>query len=163
MHTLSPRTQRYLVWLSVIIGLYLLYVGVNLYAQRDGISQYIDYKEAMQKYEETLRNDTYGGKTPQATLDLFIQSLEAKNVSLATLYFMPDDSGSRERWRKVMADTYAAGKFSALAKTLRESQINRSAIIGEKFYGFMHLNEQGDADLLVDLVFNGFIWKIDSI
>ena len=45
-----------------------------------------------------MTEDTYGGKTPQETLDLFVAALKAEDVDLASKYFMLDDSLSREEW-----------------------------------------------------------------
>ena len=38
-----------------------------------------------------MKNDTFGGATPEETLALFIEALEAEDVELASKYFLPDD------------------------------------------------------------------------
>ena len=52
-------------------------------------------KRALIKYFEDIeaeyRNDTYGGATPEETLQLFIAALEAEDVELASKYFLPDE------------------------------------------------------------------------
>ena len=45
----------------------------------------------LEKYEDLVRNDTYGGATPEETLSLFIAALEAGDVELASKYFLPDE------------------------------------------------------------------------
>lgn len=45
------------------------------------------YDKMMQGYEEMLKNDTYGGKTPQETYDLFIEALKRGDTDSASKYF----------------------------------------------------------------------------
>ncbi len=42
---------------------------------------------ALDEFEEAMRNDTYGGTTPEETLQLFIAALEAEDLDLASKYF----------------------------------------------------------------------------
>ena len=45
--------------------------------------------------------DTYGGKTPQETWDMFIQALEAGDTDLAAKYFIVEkQEEERESWKK---------------------------------------------------------------
>ncbi len=45
------------------------------------------YKEQEAKYVAAMTADTYGGKTPQETLDLFVDALRKGDVELASKYF----------------------------------------------------------------------------
>src|SRR3989344_6613921 len=56
------------------------------------------YQEEEQKYIAAMTSDTYGGKTPQETLDMFVDALRKEDIELASKYFMLDENLSRERW-----------------------------------------------------------------
>lgn len=51
--------------------------------------------------EEQLRNDEYGGKTPEETFDMFIAALEKGDVELASKYFVVQ---KQEQWRKTIQE-----------------------------------------------------------
>src|SRR3989344_7855008 len=62
--------------------------------------------EAVEKgekaYIDAMTADTYGGKTPQETLDLFVAALRAGDVDLASKYFLLDDGLKREKWEEYL-------------------------------------------------------------
>jgi len=129
----------------------------------DSAKELRDFDRRYNEYVNIFKNDTYGGTTPQETLNLFIKALEANDPELATLYFMPDDNGSREKWHKVMVDTYKAGKFPEVVKRLKLAIPEKSGIIGDSFYAFSTRNSNREVTIFVDLIFNGKIWKIEGI
>lgn len=47
--------------------------------------------------EEAYRTDTNGGETPEETLDLFVEALEAGDAGLAASYFVPEKRGEMEK------------------------------------------------------------------
>lgn len=51
--------------------------------------------------EEQIRNDRYGGKTPEETFDMFIAALEKGDVELASKYFVLN---KQEQWRKTLEE-----------------------------------------------------------
>ncbi|OGZ31562.1 MAG: hypothetical protein A3H02_02540 [Candidatus Niyogibacteria bacterium RIFCSPLOWO2_12_FULL_41_13] len=83
----------------IIVALGVLYGGFNA-----GVYSYVYYKkfqqkralkkfqEGIKKQEETERQklmaDTYGGKTPQKTLQMFIEAVEKGDYELASRYFI---------------------------------------------------------------------------
>lgn len=46
-------------------------------------------KASIAQEEAMLRADTYGGETPEKTLELFVQALEQRDAKLASKYYMP--------------------------------------------------------------------------
>lgn len=46
------------------------------------------YERTMTSLQKQYANDTYGGDTPEETLELFIQALEEGDIELASKYFM---------------------------------------------------------------------------
>jgi hypothetical protein len=51
--------------------------------------QYLERQSA--ELEEAWRSDQYGGETPEETLQLFVEALEARDFELAAKYFVPEE------------------------------------------------------------------------
>ncbi len=52
--------------------------------------QYMKYvAREKERTTEMLRADTYGGETPEETLALFVEALEARDAKLASKYYLP--------------------------------------------------------------------------
>lgn len=56
-------------------------------------------KRAYEKLAEPYYKDTYGGKTPEETYDMFIDALKKGDVELASKYFVIED---QENWAKIL-------------------------------------------------------------
>lgn len=93
--SLKKKVIKMTVWFGGIIFVILtiLYI-IGSYA--DEINGYL-YEKQMeltlapvraeyQRIEDLQKNDTYGGKTPEETLDLYIQALKAGDIELASKY-----------------------------------------------------------------------------
>ena len=63
--------------------------------------EYLQKLEFQKRYIEAMRQDTYGGKTEQETLDLFRDALRSGDIELASKYFKIEDDLSRGNWLKV--------------------------------------------------------------
>jgi hypothetical protein len=161
----SPRSfwKFIIIFVAIILVGYAIYVAAYNIAHRDEIQRAADIEKDIEAWANIYRNDKAGGSTPQETLNLFIAALEKNDVDLATSYFMPDDSGSREKWQKILQDTYDAGNFQLLAQALKKAQPNEAGIIEDKFYLFTAVDDRGEALAGVSLQFNGHVWKIDSL
>lgn len=75
------------------------------------------------RYIEAMTADTYGGKTPQETLDLFLVALEAEDAELASKYFMLDDNLSREKWLKMLIVFKEKGLLDDMVKDINPSSV----------------------------------------
>ena len=64
----------------ILVGAGYYYWGWRNDAYRKGMS-------AIERYEELMRQDTYGGKTPEETLKLFVEALKKEDIELAAKYF----------------------------------------------------------------------------
>lgn len=75
----------------IILGLGYFY-GLPIIKQKIGEKQVENLAEALKKIEEEdyklALADTYGGKTPQETLDMFIEAVEKGDYELASKYFV---------------------------------------------------------------------------
>ncbi len=77
------------------------------------------YKRAYEKLSEPYYNDTYGGKTPEETYDLFIDALKKGDVELASKYF---EVSSQEEWRKTLATYEKSGSLDDLINELEDAK-----------------------------------------
>lgn len=58
-------------------------------------------QKSIEKETKLLKQDTYGGKTPEETLELFVQALKQKDPELASKYYLP---WKQEEAKKEMED-----------------------------------------------------------
>lgn len=90
-------TQRNLIIvLATLLGFFGFLVafdyGLKSYNQWKGEQGVESLKKALEKMEEDayqkMMADTYGGKTPEETLDMFISAVEKGDYELASRYFV---------------------------------------------------------------------------
>jgi flagellar biosynthesis/type III secretory pathway M-ring protein FliF/YscJ len=83
-------------------------VAARLYEKWQGEQAVQKFAEAMKKAEEDAYRaamaDTYGGKTPQETLQMYIDAVEKGDYVLASKYFIGDNQekelGRLQNWSK---------------------------------------------------------------
>ena len=76
-------------------------------------------RRAYEKLSEPYYKDTYGGKTPEETYDLFISALKVRDVELASKYFVIERQGA---WKETISQYKANG---LLAEFIDELANNR--------------------------------------
>lgn len=82
----------------LIFAVLVLVFGVPYLTGRYKVWQFVnDYK----KLTDVYKTDTYGGKTPEETYDLFIEALKSEDVELASKYFVAEKQDS---WRKALEE-----------------------------------------------------------
>src|SRR3989338_7176316 len=92
-----------------------------------GSIYYLNYynspeQKAMRYYadlEKQYAEDTFGGKTPEETLQLFIDALKAGNIELASKYFVKEE---QEKWLKNLTTINQNEQISSLLKDLSTAQ-----------------------------------------
>lgn len=73
-----------------VVGVYVVWDGYLSPAakrERENARNIDSLLGATQRFEDALKTDTYGGQTPQETLNLFIAALKEGNIDLASKYF----------------------------------------------------------------------------
>ena len=151
----------------MFVGLAVVILGIAgffIWERYQGYGEYRNYKALEQRYIEAMTEDTYGGKTPQETLNLFIVALKAGDVELASKYFMLDDNLSREKWLKTLMIFKEQGVLDDMAKDIEEKA---QPINGDdkNDFAFELLNQDGIVGALIDMWFNTYskVWKIESL
>ena len=119
-------------------------------------------EEGLKQMEEDQRNDTYGGKTPQETLDLFIAALEAGDVDLASKYFLLNEH--REEWREGLEQAKAEGRIDEIVSTVRNMKPSSRDTSSKNVVEFSII-EDGATQHAAILMLNEFsgLWKIESL
>lgn len=121
------------------------------------------YEKSEKAYVEAMTADTYGGRTPQETLELFIVALEKSDVDLASKYFLLDENLSREKWAKQLQDIKNRSLLDKMIRDLNTAEFYDSLYEGNQ--QFVIYNENKTGSLLVNFFFNKYskVWKIESL
>ena len=125
--------------------------------------KYVDWQA---NYDKAMREDTYGGKTPQETLDMFIAALRAGDVELAGKYFMLNEEGKvDQKWLDGLNKTKEEGKFFDVVNLLLEAKPDLKAVINKDYFVFSVRDKNGVVITDLDLRLNKYseIWKIESL
>lgn len=100
----KSKFWKFVVWFVAIIVVAGIVVWVADYlspearSTRETQRNYELYQQSINEMEAALRADTYGGATPQETLDLFITALRGGDVELASRHFELKDGLSDPKW-----------------------------------------------------------------
>lgn len=79
------------------------------------------YMKSAEQYEEDMRNDQYGGATPEETLRLFVEALESKDYELATKYYHIE---KQEEISGKMPLGVQSGSFEGIISAYREGIVD---------------------------------------
>ena len=152
----------------VFVGMTVVVAGLAgflVWQWYGGYSEYRAYKNLEKKYVQAMTEDTYGGKTPQETLDLFVEALKKEDVELASKYFILDDNLSREKWVKALQLLKDRGALDDMARDVEKVSPNPEDSVDEKDFKFILLDNNGLASITINLRFNTYskVWKIESL
>ena len=131
---------------------------------REQAAQLKLYQEKEAAYIEAMTADTYGGKIPQETLDLFVAALRAGDVELASKYFLLDENLSREKWSDLLKDIKERNYLEKLAEDISTKSVAGN-LSSQKEFGYLLYNSDGTVGLQLDMRFNKYssVWKIESL
>lgn len=124
------------------------------------------YENAKKQYVEAMTADTYGGKTPQETLDLFVAALKKEDVDLASKYFLLDEVLSKNYGIERLNDIKNRGLlFKMIADIEQRARPDLKNIIGEDDYKFVLYSDNGKVGARINMQFNKYsgVWKIENI
>lgn len=129
------------------------------------------YANAKKQYVEAMTTDTYGGKTPQGTLDLFVAALKKEDIELASKYFLLDDDSSSSdylTWNKYKLELQKAQnerRITNIINILSRVVPDSENIFGESDYKFSVYNSGGKLEAYINMELNKYsgVWKIESI
>ncbi len=128
------------------------------------LENYQNYLNWEKRYEEAMKNDTYGGKTPEETLQMFIEALQKEDIELASKYFaLKDDGTIDQKWINLLNKVKNENKLRKMADDLKN--YNEAKKTFDPYYIFLYHNKDGSIGLQINMIFNKFsgVWKIESM
>jgi hypothetical protein len=154
-------------FLMVLVLVVVVAVGWAVYYFWLGASVPQDYQQGMsfiENYEKLMREDIYGGKTPEETLKLFVEALKKEDVELASKYFMLDDEGGREKWVERLNELKEKKLLVQMAEDI-EKKAKPTQSSYENDAGFKFISDTGLVIGIIDMELNKFsgLWKIESL
>lgn len=168
-----PRYVKFAAFLFLIAGATLggyfaweKYLSPRARDERKTEETYQSYLAWEKKREQAMREDTYGGKTPEETLNLFIAALEKGDLELASRYFVLRDDGSRDpKWLEGLEAAKTEDRISKTIVLLRSMIPYERAGLPSDNVEYVIKNEVGGVDYGVTLKFNSQanLWKIESL
>jgi len=173
----SPQKSKSKYWkfavgfLGIIIlvaGGYFIwsrYLSPEAKSNRETEQNYQKYLDWQKNYENAMKADIYGGKTPEETLKMFIDALKKGDAELASKYFMLEESGKiNQKWAKGLQDTKDAGQFQYLANLLSGAVADKgNSTSAEDFKFKAYENNVLKAYINMQLNKYSGVWKIESM
>ena len=174
----APDSEKKKLHIKLIItailflGLLFLYFGWVTYWSPNA-KRALEYQEKVEKveqamtdFETAMRNDTYGGKTPEETLAMFIDALKKGDVDLACKYFILETNTqspnylTRNEWTSILIKTRNEKGFDLVIKTLETAKPSNEEFLHEGDYKFFVENSA-----YINMERNKYseVWKIESM
>ena len=130
------------------------------------------YNNYISNYEAAMKADTYGGKTPQETLDMFVDALKKGDMDLASKYFALDtnqnspDYLTRKKWQDWLSSLNDEGLIKSMITDIEnKSKPDLGNNIDENDFKFILLTDTGIIGETIDIGLNKYsqVWKIESM
>ncbi len=156
------------IWAVVVVVIIAVVLGIWLYKTEKPFDPSVDtgtftkaeqFDDYYKNLSEVYKKDTYGGKTPEETLQLFIDALKKGDTDLAAKYYIPEK-------QKKEAESLRIGKeknnIGFLLGFLEKAGYGKQR--EEGFYQ-MTVADNGKAIMGISFMFNSNtnIWKIESL
>lgn len=152
-----------LVALFALAVVYEAFFSPRAVGERETQKNYEIAKKGLNDFRDKMTADTYGGKTPQETLDLFIIALEEGDIELASKYFsLTGDSSVKLIEEEINSKT--SEEIEEMVRILKEIKKNQRKE-SDDLVLFFKKNNKGEIEYSVLMSFNRFsqVWKIESM
>lgn len=150
------------------------YLSPQAKSQSQMEKQYEAYMEWEERHKQALREDTYGGKTPEETLQMFIEALKKGDIELASKYFALDTNEqsynaeyylTRKKWEEGLKKAKDEGKLEGIINIVSMAIPTPNQESSQDTFWFSVFNNKGETEQLIEMFFNtdSRIWKIVNI
>jgi len=173
---IKPRRVwwKYAVGVSLIVffivGGYVVwyqYFSSEAKYSREVEKSALELPAKLEAYKKAREADTYGGKTPEETLQMFIEAVENRDLELASKYFAIDndsverDSEHLENLKKAEKEGRVPLIINAVSKAKYDQELKGAS---DNSVWFVVL-EEGEPIADINLEFNQYsgVWKIESL
>ena len=167
------KNKKFFILFGIVViviasGLIFYYLATNgsdkefVVRDKDSFTSQQDVLDYFEQYKQAQSKDTYGGKTPEETLGLFVDALKKGDTTLASKYFVLDKQDE-------MKDSLKQGIESGGANRLMDYYLNGNI---EKTYNdllnthrFRILKEKDQPGFIINFALNKptKLWKIESL
>lgn len=153
------KYKKIITAIIVVVVLFSVFMGWEVFKQwqvKRSVEKFAQMlKQLEQEDYQRAMADTYGGKTPQETLQMYIDAVEKGDFELASKYFIGE---KQEEWKKELVDIKAAGKIDAFLNPIK------AALQMEGEYSMDKQSFSIYEPVAVDfLLYPNGIWKITKI
>mgnify|MGYP001617669705 CR=1 FL=1 len=151
---------KYRVVIFVLVGvIIILFLGIYALGWYGDWKFNKDLKALQQESDRPYLEDTYGGKTPKETLEMFITAVEKEDFDLASKYFV---LSKQEEWRGGLINGKEKGNLDVFIKNMKMAEDRGS--LWEGNYQMEVKNIQEGLSIVIDFIkYPQGIWKIQEI
>ena len=150
------------------------YLSPQAKSNRETQKNYEKYLAWEENYKKAMTEDVYGGKTPEETLQMFIEALKKEDVELASKYFALNTNENseyyltRREWEEGLKKAKEEGKLEEIVSKIEQTKPTsyfESYSWYKKSFSFESLNKDGVVEILIELGLSPFsgVWKIISL
>ncbi|PIR70070.1 MAG: hypothetical protein COU46_03470 [Candidatus Niyogibacteria bacterium CG10_big_fil_rev_8_21_14_0_10_42_19] len=118
--------------------------------------------EVARELEDASRqymDDTYGGETPEETLELFITALEEGNVELASKYFVVDD---QREWFEKLNIIKQNDELKSMIKDIKTAKRGENINDNSSIFSIVNYKNEIITVMNIIRIQNG-LWKIEDL
>ena len=148
--------------------LLIQYFDPETVERREGRKNTEEFVELYEGWQRQLSEDTYGGKTPQETLNMFIEVLRNEDLELASKYFAPEmdeENPEKMTWQGHLEYLQGMKEKGFIQRMVDEFEnFDDDFRWSENVHWFTFNNEDGSIELEipVSLNKNSGVWKIQK-
>ncbi len=118
------KSRRFLVVVGIVVAVLVVvgygYPAYKGWSGRKGVENLVKALEQAEKEDYKLAlADTYGGKTPQETLDMFIKAVEEGDYELASKYFIIP---KQEEWEVELLEINKVDKINVFIEPIKKER-----------------------------------------
>jgi len=157
-----------IIALIVIAVLLIQYFEPEAVERREGRKNTEEFVELYEGWQKQLSEDTYGGETPQETLNMFIEALRNEDLELASKYFAPEmdeENPEKMTWQGHLEYLQGMKEKGFIQRMVDEFEnFDDDFRWSENVHWFTFNNEDGSIELEipVSLNKNSGVWKIQK-
>ncbi len=105
----------------MLLGFFALWGAQYLHWKSEGGDASVNGEEFVREWQKQYENDTYGGKTPEETLALFIAALKSGDTDLAAKYMIIDQ---QDEVKSDLKEAKNAGRLNQVAQNLSLAKLS---------------------------------------
>lgn len=158
----------FLVIIVLFAGGYFVwdkYLSPQARSNRETERNYQKFLDWQKNFEEAMKNDTYGGKTPEETLKMFIDALKKGDAELASKYFIFNENGEIDSEIINNLNTLKdKGMFPEIISLISSVKLDENSSSADTKW-FVLKNKDGMVENSIILKLNKYsgVWKIESM